>query len=289
MEPDGIDAVLRELVGRDMPTCLWLDPAVEPGFSDLTAYEVDAGLREGHARDLICGDRATFAGPEVLWSNPRLRVEGLRHLGEWPPTGGEHLPGPWNDGYWGRRASPALRALREGPPDHGFIFGPEGGMADDEWAEWYAVLRLYDAALIDGNLEEGGMSDVRITSAGTRVLDPPERDPLAVADVALRQGAKADATIAVVEEALGGRLKKLAQAQGIALREGRGAKQLGALNNDLKAAQVYDEPKRAQVEAWLKLRNDVAHGRGEAVSVERIENMLAGVRVFLQDHPIEWG
>lgn len=286
MESERVDAVLCELVGRDTPTSLWLDPAVDFGFSDIPAHEVDAALREGVARNLAHGERATFAGSEVLWSNPRLRVEGLRHLGEWPPTGGEHLPGPWEDGYWGRRALPALRALSESPPHQGFVFGPEGGMSDEEWAEWCAVLRLREVGLIDGDLEQGGLSDVRVTAAGTRVLDPPERDGLAVADVALRRGGKAEATIAAVEEALGGRLKELAQAHGFALT---GAKTLGALNNHLKAAEVYGEPKRAQIEAWLKLRNEVAHGRGEAVSVERIENMVAGVRVFLQDHPIESG
>lgn len=80
-----------------------------------------------------------------------------------------------------------------------------------------------------------------------------------------------------------GASKELAEAHGVV----RGAKKLAAFNNDLKAAEVYGEPTRAQVEAWLKLRNEVAHGRGEAVSVERIENTIAGVWVFLQDHPIE--
>jgi hypothetical protein len=208
MEPERVDALLAELVGRDARAALWLDPAVDPGFSDdITAGEVDGALREGVAQDLVCGERATFAGAEVLWTNPRLRVKGLRHLGEWPPTGGDHLPGRWDDGYWGQRALPALRALHQGPPDQGFVFGPEGGMSDEEWAEWCAVLRLRDAGLIDGNLEQSGLSEVRVTAAGARVLDPPERDALRWLARPLRRGGKADATIAAVEEALGGRLK----------------------------------------------------------------------------------
>lgn len=57
------------------------------------------------------------------------------------------------------------------------------------------------------------------------------------------------------------------------------------LNSDLRAAGAYDEAERAQIEAWLKLRNEVGHGRGHGVSARRIDTMLAGVQVFLEEHP----
>jgi len=60
---------------------------------------------------------------------------------------------------------------------------------------------------------------------------------------------------------------------------------LALVNNDLKARDAYDEAERAQMEAWLKLRNEVGHGRGEAVTTERIQAMLAGIGVFLTEHP----
>ncbi|MCA1707306.1 MAG: hypothetical protein LC808_30190, partial [Actinobacteria bacterium] len=62
-------------------------------------------------------------------------------------------------------------------------------------------------------------------------------------------------------------------------------KRLAHLNNDLKAMDAYDEGERAQVEAWLKLRNEVGHGRGETVSIRRVEALLAGIGAFLVDHP----
>lgn len=280
-----MDAVLHELVARDAPSDLSLEPNADPGFAGIPAQEVDAALREALGRGLLDGERATFSGPEVLWSNPRLRVAGLRHLGEWPPAGGEHLPGPWDHRYWGQRALPALRDVRENPPYHGFLFGPYGGMDDEGWSTWCAILRLLDIGLIDGDLEQGGLSDVRVTAAGAQVLDPVDRDPLAVAAVAFRHGNKADATIAAVEEALGGRLKELAAVHRVSLVDARGgAKKLSVLNNDLKTAGAFDEAERTQVDAWLKLRNGVGHGRGEAVSLGRIETLLSGVRVFLEDH-----
>ncbi len=157
MDQEPMDITLRVLVGRDWPTSLSLEPDVDPGFEAMSAYEVDAALREALHRGLLDGERKTYAGPEVLWSNPRLRIEGLEHLGEWPPSGGEHLPGPWDDAYWGQHALPALRGLVENPPSGGFVFGPEGGMSDEEWVDWYAVLRLLESRLIDGDLEEGGL------------------------------------------------------------------------------------------------------------------------------------
>lgn len=283
-----MDIALRALVGRDWPTSLFLEPDVDPGFGGMSAHEVDEALREAFDQLLLEGERQTFAGPEVLWSNPRLRTEGLEHLGEWPPSEGEHLTGPWDDGYWGEHALPALQGLAQNPPPGRFVFGPEGGMSNEEWVGWYAVLRLLDRGLIDGDLEPGGLSDVHITAAGTRVLTPPPRDPLSVAEIALRQGNKVEATIAALEEALGGRLRELAEAYQVPLVDERcRPKNSARVNSDLKANGAYDETERAQVEAWLKLRNEAGHGRGEAVSSGRIETMLAGIGVFLANHPPE--
>lgn len=280
-----MEAVLRQLLGRDTPRVLSLEPETEGDFPGLLGQDVDASLREALHRGLIEGERVLAAGPGIDWVNLRLRVEGLQALGEWPPPEGEHLPGPWDEGYWGERALPRLKHLSDNPPQQGFIFGPHGGMDDERWGKWIAALRLYEAGLIDGDLQSGGLSDVRVTDAGARTLDPPDRDPLSVAAVALRRGSKADATIAAVEEALGGRLKELAVTRGVAVDDRRGPKKLIALNGDLKRAGAYDEAERAQVEAWLKLRNEVGHGRGEDVSARRIETMLTGIAVFLDEHP----
>jgi hypothetical protein len=58
-----------------------------------------------------------------------------------------------------------------------------------------------------------------------------------------------------------------------------------ALNNDLRAAGAYDESERTQVEAWFKLRNELAHAHETIPSDARIEAVIAGVRAFLDDHP----
>lgn len=53
----------------------------------------------------------------------------------------------------------------------------------------------------------------------------------------------------------------------------------------LRRDGAYPESDRAQVEAWLKLRNALAHPDGREVSDARVESVIQGIRVFLAEHP----
>jgi hypothetical protein len=180
-----------------------------------------------------------------------------------------------------------LRALDESPPFGEIIERPSVGNSG-AWESWEASLRLRDAGLIDAEPGDGFLGSVRVTSAGKKVLRPPEDDPLVRAALKLRQGAKADAVTAAIDEALKPRLEALAIARGQA-REKLPDK-LSNLNDQVKTLGAYGSSKyaseavRAQVEAWIKLRNVVDHGKGASVDRRRIELLIAGIEQFLDEH-----
>jgi hypothetical protein len=284
----AVITILSELVANDAPRIytVGLNGLDDPDYwsvGGLSGMELDESLREAQRTGLLDASRQTYDGSMVTWSNPRLTLQGLIALGEWPRPGGEYLPGPWDDRYWGRVARPLLERLKHDRPHHGFMQGPDGGWADDEWREWVALHRLIEAGLVDGEGGSSGVSEVRVTVSGMQALEPPVADPLVEAEIALRQGNKETATIAAVERALADRMKALVPVGGTG--DADTVKGLSNLNNMLGKAGVYDEATRTQIDAWLKLRNDVAHGRADAVSEARIALLIKGVRVFLAEHP----
>lgn len=58
------------------------------------------------------------------------------------------------------------------------------------------------------------------------------------------------------------------------------------MNNQLKPAGVFGETQRAQNEAWLKIRNDAAHGKTEfkSTTTDDIKRMIGGIRDFVVKH-----
>ena len=62
-----------------------------------------------------------------------------------------------------------------------------------------------------------------------------------------------------------------------------GVKSLGSLNEALSAKKVYIAAKKQQVEAWIKLRNDAAHGKWDEVEEDDVRRMLVGVQSFCAD------
>lgn len=288
MTREDLVTVLAAFVGKDMPSNFAV-PLSDDGdwyFCDLSGSDVDEALCEAHSEGLIVGDRDGMDGSAVSWVNIRLTVRGLWTLGEWPPPGSEHQREPWDERYWGKVARPLLEELASSPPHERFIFGPDGGWTDKDWQRWFALHRLMDVGLVAGDASgSNGVANVRVTLRGRDVLNPPANDPLANAETACNQGNKETATIGAVENALAHRLKQLAARNGVATTDSRGApKKLAVLNTELKAAGVYDEAERTQVEAWLKLRNEVGHGHADNVSFARIALLIAGVRVFLDEH-----
>jgi hypothetical protein len=95
-----------------------------------------------------------------------------------------------------------------------------------------------------------------------------------------------DAVVTAAESALVPRLRELATARGVATHQQDGQPLKSAtLNTDLRKAGAYDKAQWAQVDAWLKLRNAVAHAQDQTVTDGQVATMLAGIRVFLNDHP----
>jgi hypothetical protein len=215
----------------------------------------------------------------------RLTAVGLRLLGHWPPPGREYEPGAWDTGYWGRRARPLLEQLRDAPPAHGFYEKPIGEPSE-RWNEWTALLVLGNADLIAGSLDPESIAGLRLTAAGLHALHPAPPDPLVQAIAQLRSGARVDAIVTAVEFVLGGRLEQLAATHQVSTTKPDGtALTLSRLNDELRRAGVYDEADRAQVQAWQKVRNDLAHAHTTVPSDARIEAVIVGIRVFLDEHP----
>jgi hypothetical protein len=96
-----------------------------------------------------------------------------------------------------------------------------------------------------------------------------------------------DAIVIAVERALAGRLMHLAAKHGAATTRPDGSiLNLNAINTNLRGAGAYGESDRALVEAWLKMRNDLAHANPAVPSDARGEAVIAGIRAFLDDHPV---
>jgi hypothetical protein len=283
------DAVLTGLVDRDSRLSFTLVFAEPSELVDGAAgREIDDVLLDAQRRGLIVGERGEGDGSAAWWSTVRLTVVGLRALGQWPPAGREWVPGLWDDGVWGARAKPLLARLRDTPPAHGFYLREGIGDLDPEPSrEWAALLLLIEAGLVSGRVTSEGVDTLRTTHEGDQALDPTPRDPLDAAEAELRSGAPVDAIVTAVELGLAPKLKALASAKGIAITNATGQSlKLSFINNTLPGAGAYRESDRAQVEAWLKLRNDVAHPDGaEAVSAARVASVIAGIRVFLDEHP----
>lgn len=276
-----LDTVLRVVTAHDRTATLTLILAETDQWEPLahaTGHAIDEALRELRHRDWIVGTDQGGDGSLFIWSRLAVTVEGLRHLGEWPPPGQEFLPGPWDTGLWGQLAKPALIDLASSPPDHGYLMKP---WAPAESSRWEAILLLRDAGLLDGTPDSEGISDTRLTTAGAHALDPPVDDPLVRARLKLRQGAKADAVTAAIDEALKPCLHALAQANNVALATGKGAPvRLANLNDQLRGT-AYGNAEHDYVSAWLHDRNDVDHGLGVQIPDRRIELMLDGIELFV--------
>jgi hypothetical protein len=178
--------------------------------------------------------------------------------------------------------------LRDEPPPHGFYV--REGLGDENpepHLEWTALLVLIEAGLISGRVSPEGVDTLRVTNEGTQALDPSPRSPLDIADAELRSGARVDATITAVELGLTPQLRAIAARRSLPTSHSDGHPlKLSRINNTLRSDGAYTEADRTQVEAWLKLRNDLAHPHGAAaVTDARVASVIAAIRVFLAEHP----
>ncbi len=83
-------------------------------------------------------------------------------------------------------------------------------------------------------------------------------------------------------------LSKMAVRNGVPTRLPNGRPATGGtLNQGLRAAGVYTNAVRAEVESWLAIRNPAAHGEPfEGIFNDaQVKNMIERVRAFVVDHP----
>jgi hypothetical protein len=96
----------------------------------------------------------------------------------------------------------------------------------------------------------------------------------------------------VLGAALEEHLRQLATKNGVALQipDGRGVprpRMASTLNDDLHKQLVYSQPEWRQIQVWIDIRNNAAHGKAEfkETSREDIKRMIDHVRDFIRRHP----
>ena len=262
-------AVLSALGPRDVRATFALavsEPTPWERDSTLDTRYVDQLLREARDQALVAGEVHEGDGSVHHWQIG-VTVAGLRAIGEWPPSGGEFLPGPWDEATWGQIDRPVLQEMADAPPYHGFVFRPSFGDPEEEHARWAAICRLRSAGLLGGDFQMGGLDGVRVTIAGKRALDGAG-DPIERAQVELARGAKVEALNVAVEEVLAPLLRELRPAD---------AGRLSTLNEGLKRDGVLAEHERAEIAWCLALRNTTHHGRAATVSEHQIERAIHAI------------
>jgi len=278
--------ILLWLVGHDSRETLPLLPdeiLTSDGLPEITGSELASVLH--HAEDVgyVVADHEDRGGME-LWTRVRMTIAGLRALGEWPPAGAEHRPGPWDTRRWGTVSRPLLAGLATDPPEGGVVLKPLGHDPPEEWQRWTDLLRLHEAGLVKGALTNEALQDVQLTRQGRDVLAPPADDPLRRARADLDRGAKADAVTAAIDEALKPGLHRLADAHDVQRTKRNGDDEnLGVINDQLKAAGAYDKSHHGEIFGWLAIRNVAVHGAGATVNDRRIERLIVGVEGFLEE------
>ncbi len=115
-------------------------------------------------------------------------------------------------------------------------------------------------------------------------------DFLEMAEHLLEQGYKDPAAV-MIGSVLEEHCRKLAQKHGVPLevpdKNGNPVpKKAEVINADLQKAGVYNLLQQKSVTAWLDLRNKAAHGKYAEYSEDHVQLMLAGLRVFLNSHPL---
>ena len=95
---------------------------------------------------------------------------------------------------------------------------------------------------------------------------------------------RASAVVAGV--ALEGHLRKLAEKNSIPITTDPW-KYVNAdlLNGELRKNGIIDKTLNKSITSWLGLRNDAAHPDSKEINDRLIEPMIAGIRVFIQQHP----
>lgn len=134
---------------------------------------------------------------------------------------------------------------------------------DIEYGLLQSLTELVHAELFDDYLE-----------MASHLLDRGYKDPAAVL-----AGSTCEAHI-----------RKLCEKNGIATLKASAngnseAKRASALNQELKSHGVYSQSQWRQVQSWLDIRNDAAHGNYEGYTKTQVEQMIGEIRAFLVAYP----
>jgi hypothetical protein len=106
----------------------------------------------------------------------------------------------------------------------------------------------------------------------------------------VKDGGYADAAIVIAVGALEEHLRQLCAKSDIETTTTKSngkvePKKTATMNEELWKKGVYDQAEWRQINAWLDIRNDPAHGHYEKYSAERVEQMIDGIRGFLSRNP----
>jgi hypothetical protein len=114
-------------------------------------------------------------------------------------------------------------------------------------------------------------------------------DFIEMADYYLQAGHK-DAAAVILGGVLEEHLRKLCKKNNILITHQNAQNvpvptKSDTLNSDLAKASVYSAGYQKQITAWLDIRNNSAHGHYTTYSKEQIQNMIDGLRSFINTHP----
>lgn len=174
----------------------------------------------------------------------------------------------------------ALETIRRWAPRNSvYVETAEAEFGSEE--QGYELMRVLDA--LKWQIEHDRLADfAQVVHADLLA------DLLAQAGHLLSQGYRRAAAIlagATLEE----QLSKMCSRASISLNDDRGRPLTGgALNNKLYSSQIYTNAVRAEVEAWLAIRNPAAHGDPDFdrnYTDAQVSNMIARIRSFVADYP----
>jgi hypothetical protein len=108
-------------------------------------------------------------------------------------------------------------------------------------------------------------------------------DFLEMGEYLLDEGYK-DAAAVIIGTVLEDTLRKLAEANGIAIRKPNGkALTIEPLNIECAKADIYDKLVQKQVTSWCDLRNKAAHGEYDEYDADQVKMMLLFVQKFASE------
>jgi hypothetical protein len=137
---------------------------------------------------------------------------------------------------------------------------------------------------------ETAYTDNLLISVQQRIHADIFEDFIEIADNFLQESEKLKCPAAVMlGSVLESHIRKLCEKNGINTRiikgENEKFRHLHDMNVDLVKKGVYNTLQHGQIDVWYKIRSEAAHGNDNAYSKQQVDDMLAGIRRFINDYP----